>query len=250
MRDEEAQASKRERSSNAESNTAYTSNQIINESVAVDPEVLELMQRIGSTKINRKFYLAGGTSLALQLGHRKSNDLDYFVDTQKALDRSLILQELEKVLKNSWSFEIVVSESGQLDLAVGKKRRKVSFIAYPFSSDCPRIRINDQLCASVIEIAAMKGYSLGRRTVARDYVDIAATLYLTNITLDEIINEAKKRFIYEEEPVFSERLFLQQLIYISDVQDADNLDIISITFNQATEILRNNVADYVRRSIK
>ena len=147
-------------------------------------------------------------------------------------------------------YEIVVNESGQLDLAVGKKRRKVSFIAYPFSSDLTKIEINGQLCAGIIEIAAMKAYSLGRRAVARDYIDIAAAIHLADITLDKLINEAKKRFVIKGEPVFSERLFLQQLAYYSDVQDAEHLDVILISFDQAVEILKHSVAGYVRRSVK
>jgi nucleotidyltransferase AbiEii toxin of type IV toxin-antitoxin system len=45
----------------------------------VDSDLYKLLQKIFKTAIIRNnFALAGGTSLALQIGHRKSIDLDIF----------------------------------------------------------------------------------------------------------------------------------------------------------------------------
>ena len=41
--------------------------------------VLELLSRVGEV---RTFYLAGGTALALHLGHRRSGDFDFFRDRE------------------------------------------------------------------------------------------------------------------------------------------------------------------------
>ena len=38
------------------------------------------MNSIGRSELGKRFYLAAGTALALQLGQRRSNDLDYFLD--------------------------------------------------------------------------------------------------------------------------------------------------------------------------
>ena len=45
--------------------------------ILTDPQqtVLELLSRVGEA---RTFYLAGETALALFLGHRRSNDFDFF----------------------------------------------------------------------------------------------------------------------------------------------------------------------------
>lgn len=46
---------------------------------AVDPRVLLLIKKISKMQeIADNFYLAGGTALATQLGHRKSDDIDLF----------------------------------------------------------------------------------------------------------------------------------------------------------------------------
>jgi hypothetical protein len=44
------------------------------------PGQLEVLMRIGPAADARRFYMAGGTALALQLGHRQSVDFDWFRD--------------------------------------------------------------------------------------------------------------------------------------------------------------------------
>ncbi len=44
----------------------------------VDPDTLELLKNISSLSEMQDMRLVGGTSLALQYGHRKSIDLDFF----------------------------------------------------------------------------------------------------------------------------------------------------------------------------
>lgn len=44
----------------------------------LDPVGYEVCKNIAKSGLPNKFYLAGGTALALQLQHRKSYDLDFF----------------------------------------------------------------------------------------------------------------------------------------------------------------------------
>lgn len=44
----------------------------------VEPHTLELLKRLSSMPIFSEMRLVGGTALALQYGHRKSVDLDFF----------------------------------------------------------------------------------------------------------------------------------------------------------------------------
>jgi hypothetical protein len=44
----------------------------------INNKTYELLEFICTSRITNKFYLVGGTALALQLGHRKSIDLDFF----------------------------------------------------------------------------------------------------------------------------------------------------------------------------
>ena len=44
----------------------------------IEPKTLELLRKLQSLSIFENSRLVGGTALALQLGHRKSIDLDIF----------------------------------------------------------------------------------------------------------------------------------------------------------------------------
>ncbi|MHB8296745.1 MAG: nucleotidyl transferase AbiEii/AbiGii toxin family protein [Acidimicrobiales bacterium] len=217
----------------------------------VEPDVLEILERIGRSRLGEGFYLAGGTGLALQLGHRRSNDLDYFVDARR-LDRPLVQGTIEAVLSGHGPFDMTLEEAGQLDYAVGERRRKVSFIAYPFPGPSPRnlVLAHQQRCAGVLEIAAMKAYSLGRRSAARDYVDIEAAISKAALTLGQIVAAARSRFVLDGEVVFSERMFLQQLVYTRDLDDKPDLLLVDRSFDEIEESLRLIVARYVREEIR
>ena len=48
---------------------------------AITPAMREVLRFIGQCPFAERFYLAGGTALALRLGHRRSIDLDFFSAT-------------------------------------------------------------------------------------------------------------------------------------------------------------------------
>src|SRR5437868_7015023 len=74
----------------------------------------------------RDFYLAGGTALALQIGHRVSVDFDFF--SEKPIPRTL-LPTVERVLGSATIEPLIDNRSELTVLADGVK---VSFISYPF----------------------------------------------------------------------------------------------------------------------
>lgn len=65
------------------------------------------------------------------------------------------------------------------------------------------------------DFAADKAYSIGKRGVWRDYVDIFFLLKRKIFTLKEIIHNAQKKY----KPEFNPRLFLEQLSYFGDIHD-------------------------------
>src|SRR3990167_4702935 len=64
------------------------------------PEILpentkKLLDKLANTDFIGDFYLSGGTALALQIGHRESDDLDWF--TAKNFDPQRLQTRLERV---------------------------------------------------------------------------------------------------------------------------------------------------------
>jgi len=154
------------------------------------------------------FYLAGGTALALQLGHRFSVDLDWMNDHPIP---ATLLPAVEKTYTGR-QLDVRVNNSAELTfLADGVK---VTFLHYPFPLLFPKVEFNKVSLAAVRDIAGMKAYAIGRRATYKDYVDMYYILK-HGVDLKRVISIAQKKF----GSVFDPRLFLEQLIYFDDIAD-------------------------------
>jgi hypothetical protein len=156
------------------------------------------------------FYLAGGTALALQIGHRVSVDFDLFCDDD--IDRAL-LQRVRRVFAEA-DISPLVNNADELTLLVNGV--KITFLRYPFPLRAPLVVYDDVRLLSVPEIAATKAYTIGRRGSYKDYVDLYFIIAENRATLPAIIEDAAAKF----GPDFNSRLFLEQLVYVADLDDA------------------------------
>ena len=157
------------------------------------------------------FYLAGGTALALQIGHRVSVDFDLFSDDE--IDRAL-LQRVRRVFTDA-EISPLVNNADELTMLVNGV--KVSFLRYPFPAREPLVVYEGVRLLSVPEIAATKAYTIGRRGAYKDYVDLYFIIAENYATLPEIIASAEEKFGFD----FNSRLFLEQLVYVADLDDAE-----------------------------
>ena len=103
------------------------------------------------------FYLAGGTALALQIGHRVSVDFDFFHEDK--IKRTL-LPSVEKVFDQS-KRHVLVNNANELTILVDEV--KITFLSYPFPVILPKTHIGEIVALSVAEIGATKAYTIGRR---------------------------------------------------------------------------------------
>jgi predicted nucleotidyltransferase component of viral defense system len=157
------------------------------------------------------FYLAGGTGLALQIGHRVSVDFDLF--SQDKISKNL-LKEVEKVFVGC---EIKISVNNSDELTVFVDGVKITFLYYPFSVYSKYIETKGTKIITPESIAFTKAYSIGRRGAYKDYVDLFFLLEEGYISLEDIILNCQKIF----GDGFSDRLFLEQLVYMDDVDEAE-----------------------------
>jgi hypothetical protein len=136
---------------------------------AMTSEAKALVPRLAPTVARHHFILAGGTSLALRLGHRLSVDLDFFSEEEVLPD--LLVGELRAAHLDS---EVTQLAPGILSVVVEGVR--VSFFHYPYPFvDAPQpyegLRV-----ASVLDIAAMKLVAVAQRSARRDFVDLYVIL--------------------------------------------------------------------------
>src|SRR5580658_5438911 len=154
------------------------------------------------------FYLAGGTALALQIGHRLSVDFDLFC--HDPIDRTL-LSTVKKVFAG-FPVDPVINNPDELTAFVGTV--KTTFLSYPFPVIEPLFAGGVRML-SVKEIGATKAYTIGRRGTYKDYVDLYFIIAENHASLEEIIGIADRKFGNE----FNSRLFTEQLLFMDDVQD-------------------------------
>jgi len=159
----------------------------------------------------RGFILGGGTGLALQLGHRVSEDFDYF--SEKVIPRSLAGRLEKDIAGLGLRARLTVNNKDELTILAGEI--KFTFLYYPFPTLLPTVTLGSASAFSVREAAAMKAYTLGRRGTMKDYVDLYFILK-SGDTLDSIADLARKKF----GEGFDTRLFLEQLVYLDDVEEA------------------------------
>lgn len=194
-----------------------------------------------------EFYLAGGTGLALQLGHRKSFDLDFFTKTPaEEISASRIEQAIRRTLPGK-QLRLIQRTVDQATWDILGTR--VTFLAYPFPLVEPCID-GEIAIATAREIALMKAYTIGRRAAFRDYVDMYYALKSRAVTLEYILEHAPEKFTLQGESLFSPRLFLEQLVYTKDAPDSEQaLNLVlgeNVTVQDVEAFLQSEVRPIVR----
>ncbi len=110
----------------------------------------------------RTFYLAGGTALALQLGHRESLDFDFF--RERGFDPQELLRQLPAA-------RVLQEERDTLTVEV--RGVKTSFFGYPHPLLRPAVSGPAGFgVADVSDIAAMKLAAIAGRGSRKDFVDL------------------------------------------------------------------------------
>lgn len=161
------------------------------------------------TSFSDRFYLAGGTALALQIGHRISVDFDLF--SEQSIDKTLGLK-IKRIFPD-FSVSTLVNNPDELTVVVGET--KITFLHYPFPLLSDRVSYEGMRMLSVKEIAATKAYTIGRRGSYKDYIDLYFVFSERYATLTEVIELAEKKYGSE----FNGRLFLEQLVFLADIED-------------------------------
>lgn len=155
------------------------------------------------------WYLAGGTGLALQVGHRESVDLDFFLPQIKFEE-----MVLERILLETHEWQTAYTSKGTI---YGKfLEAKMSFIAYPFFIPSrERIAFGTLRLLLPHDIAAMKIIAISQRGRKRDFVDLF--WYCQNREpLFDIIQRATSQFSGQEKNI---NHILRSLTYFNDAED-------------------------------
>lgn len=170
----------------------------------VEPHTLELLRRLMAMPLLSETRLVGGTSLALQYGHRNSVDLDFFGsldDDFFAFRDCLESISHVSVIKETKSIRIYNIDGVKIDF--------VDYSRYPWLADA--VEEDGLRLASPIDIAAMKVNAIEGRGTRKDFVDIY--FLLQHYSLNEILG-----FYQEKYPEHSLFRALMSLSYFDDAE--------------------------------
>lgn len=164
-----------------------------------------------ATLINQKpdflntFYLSGGTALSLQLGHRESEDLDFF--STEDFESIPIEIELEKIGK------LESRETFKNTLNCQLNGVKLQFLGYPYHLLEPLVEFEGIKLSSVFDIACTKLQTIGARGSRKDFIDLY--IIFEQYSLEELLEQMKKKYINTD---FSLTHILKSLIYFDDAE--------------------------------
>ena len=151
------------------------------------------------------FYLAGGTGLALQLGHRDSIDFDFF--SQKTFSTVKLFNKVKEVFVEH---EIKKVQEENNTLTVFIDNIKVSFFSYNYNLVGKLLDEENFKIASVADIGCMKLSAIVSRATNKDYIDLY--FILKSISLSELLKKAEKKM-----PDLDANLVLKSLVYFKDL---------------------------------
>ena len=129
------------------------------------PAARKVLKVIAPVATAKGFVLAGGTAVALRLGHRLSVDFDFFTMRSFRPDR------LHQAI-NGLGLETAVLQEETGTLTLSADGVKVSFFHYPYSFLEATSTLHGVQVAGLIDIASMKLMAMMHRGAKRDYADL------------------------------------------------------------------------------
>ena len=169
----------------------------------LDPGRKEILPKLAAFKT--QFYLAGGTALALQIGHRDSLDFDFF--SREEIDTVKLFDQINEIFAGS---EIIKTQEERNTLSVNIGQVKFSFLTYPYELVDKLVEAEFFNLASIKDIACMKLSAITSRSALKDYVDLY--FILEQYKLEELLNSCKNKF-----PQLDIGLVLKSLVYFDDI---------------------------------
>ncbi len=180
--------------------------------------------------------LAGGTALALHMGHRISLDLDFFTDVEFRVD-----SVISDIRSSGYTFRMLSEGEGYLIVEIGGIKTSLFKYDYPLLEK-PVIYKGIRV-AGISDIASMKVIAISQRGTKRDFVDLY--FILQEMPFHKIADHMVRRFGKERiNPVHIGKSF----VYFSDAESNPEPQYMTgrdISWDKVKKFLRNHVKQFV-----
>lgn len=176
----------------------------------VTPNTVRVLNELMTIDILKDFNLVGGTSLSLQLGHRKSDDIDLFLD--KDFEKRPVID----ALKEFFGDRLIVSsrDTNPLGVFCYIDSIKVDICKHTYKIIDDILIENGIRMWSIKEIAAAKVHAISNRGKKKDFWDIDKILDVLKI--EEITALYRKKY----DPLLAITVS-QILVYFEDANESE-----------------------------
>ena len=201
---------------------------------AVQPSTLGLLKLLMSDPYLKDFNLVGGTALALNIGHRISEDIDLFTD------KHYELISLKDHIQKKYSADVYGETSIGLRCYINKI--KADFLNYPYALLEDSTTIEGIRLLQLSDIAAMKLSAISNRGAKRDFYDLYFLLHQFSL------NDLTKFYLtkYKMKDPFS---LLRSLTYFDDAEKDTDPVLISkakLTWVQVKKFIQKKINQQVQ----
>lgn len=197
----------------------------------LDQKRISILPLFKSFKAN--FYLAGGTSLALQIGHRDSVDFDFF--SEENIPTKELFERLREIFKGHALLKIQ-EDQNTLTVLIDDSI-KISFFTYAYKLIKQTISDENITFASIEDIGCMKLSAITGRASSKDYIDLY--FILKHLSLFDLLENAREKY-----PELERNLILKSIVYFKDVT------LEKILFKNNNEVSFEKVKDELRSEVK
>jgi predicted nucleotidyltransferase component of viral defense system len=195
----------------------------------INKRTKSVLAEIAKLEDIKSFYLAGGTALAIYLGHRESIDLDFFSPEKFSVRELKNRLSLIGALKVDYEDEDTLN--GTLDDV------KISFFSYGYPQISDQVPFEDVFLASEADIAAMKIDTISSRGGKKDFVDIY--FLLKKYSLPELLTFFEEKY---KNIQYNKLHILKSLSYFSDADnDPDPLMLVEFDWEKIKSFLENEI---------
>ena len=192
-------------------------------------EILPLFQNFSDDG----FYLAGGTGLAIQIGHRDSVDFDFFKEGD--FDTSFLIEKINEIFV-SHKVSIIQQEKNTVSCLIDESIQ-ISFFGYRHSLLYPLIKSDYFNIASIIDIGCMKLSAITSRHLEKDYIDLY--FILQRISISELLENFIKKYTN-----IDRTLILKSLVYFDDIVEEP------ILFKENNNVSLEKIKNFLQKTVK
>ena len=201
---------------------------------AITPGLYKLLKSLMARPELNDFALAGGTGLALQIGHRISVDLDLF--SSMDFEPEMLLSQL----KEDFTIELYNTSRNTLNTQINTI--KVDILAYKYPLLNSMILEENIRIYSIEDIAAMKLSAISSRGSKKDFYDIY--FLLKKYSLMELLDFYKRKF--ETNQYYH---IIKSLLFFEDAEADPDPKIVEqrITWSEIKKDLEKKIKQYLEK---